>query len=72
MSPLLLRELLIIFLSVIFFECMDLSLGQRVNVSGLACVSKKVLGCWDRYRVIYDIIHHQNNYMEGSGSATIK
>ena len=28
---------------VIVFECMDLSIGQRVNVSGLSCVSNKVL-----------------------------
>ena len=27
---------------VIVFECMDLSVGQRVNVSGLPCVSNKV------------------------------
>ena len=25
-------------------ECMDLSIGQRVNVFGLSCVSNKVLG----------------------------
>ena len=37
---------------VIVFECMDLSIGQRVNVSGLSCVSNKVLGCWDSYMVI--------------------
>ena len=29
---------------VIVFECIDLSIGQRVNVSGLSCVSNKVLG----------------------------
>ena len=28
---------------VIVFECVDLSIGQRVNVSGLSCVSNKVL-----------------------------
>ena len=28
---------------VIVFECMDLSISQRVNVSGLSCVSNKVL-----------------------------
>ena len=27
---------------VIVFECMDLSVGQRVNVSGLYCVPNKV------------------------------
>ena len=31
------------------FECMDLSIGQRVNVSGLSCVSNKVLGCWQGF-----------------------
>ena len=35
---------------VIGFECMDLSIGQRVSVSaGLSCVSNKVLMCWDSY-----------------------
>ena len=29
---------------VIVFECMDLSIGKRVNVSGLSCVSNKVTG----------------------------
>ena len=29
---------------VIVFECMDLSIGQRVNVSGLSCISNKVPG----------------------------
>ena len=38
---------------VIVFECMDLSISQRVNVSGLSCVSNKVLRCWDSYKVIY-------------------
>ena len=37
---------------VIVFECMDLPIGQRVNVSGLSCVSNKVLRCWDSYKVI--------------------
>ena len=37
---------------VIVFECMDLSIGQRVNLSGLSCVSNKVIGCWDSYMVI--------------------
>ena len=46
---------------VIAFECMDLSIGQRVNVSGLSCVSKKVLGCWDIYKVICDIKHPQES-----------
>ena len=36
---------------VIVFECMDLSISQRVNVSGLSCVSNKVLRCWDSYKV---------------------
>ena len=35
---------------VIVFECVDLSIGQRVNVSGLSCVSNKVLRCWDSSR----------------------
>ena len=39
---------------VIVFECMDLSISQRVNVSGLSCVSNKVLRCWDSYKVIYE------------------
>ena len=43
---------------VIVFECMDLSIGQRVNVSGLSCVSNKVLRCWDSYRGICDLVHH--------------
>ena len=43
---------------VIVFECMDLSIGQRVNVSGLSCVSNKVLRCWDSYKVICNLIHH--------------
>ena len=34
-------------------------MGQRVNVSRLSCVSNKVLRCWDSYKVIYDIKHHQ-------------
>ena len=34
---------------VIVFECMELSIGQRVNVSGLSCVSNKVLWCWDSH-----------------------
>ena len=43
---------------VIVFECMDLSIGQRVNVSGSACVSNKVLRCWDSSKAICDLIHH--------------
>ena len=46
---------------VIVFECMDLSIGQRVNVSGFSCVSNKVLRCWDSYKVICDLIHHQKS-----------
>ena len=46
-------------LSVIVFECMDLSIGKRVDVSGLSCVSNKVLRFWDNYKVICDLIHHQ-------------
>ena len=42
------------------FECMDLSIVQRVNVSGLSCVSNEVLGCWDSYKVIRDLIHVQH------------
>ena len=33
------------------FESMDLSICQGVNVSGLFCVSNKVLRCWDSYKV---------------------
>ena len=44
---------------VLVFECIDLSIGQGVNVSGLSCVSNKVLRCWDSYKVICDLIHHQ-------------
>ena len=44
---------------IIVFECMDMSVGQRVKVSGSSCVSNKVLGCWDSYKVICDLIHHQ-------------
>ena len=43
---------------VMVFECMDLSIGQRVNVSGISCVSNKVLGCWDSYKVICDPTRH--------------
>ena len=50
---------------VIVFECMDLSIGQRVNVSRLSCVSNKVLGCWDSYKVIWDLIHHQESTVYG-------
>ena len=46
---------------VIVFECMDLSIGQRVNVSGLSYVSNKVLRCWDSYKVICDLIHNQKS-----------
>ena len=46
---------------VIVFERMDLSKGQIVNVSGLSCVSNKVLRCWDSYKVICDLIHHQKS-----------
>ena len=46
---------------VIVFECMDLSIGQRVNMSGLSCVSNKVLRCWDSYKVICDLIHHKKS-----------
>ena len=49
---------------VIVFECMDLSIGLRVNVSGSSCVSNKVLRCWDSYcKVIHvcDLIHHQKS-----------
>ena len=47
---------------VIVFECMDLSIGQKVNVSRLSCVSNKVLGCCDSYKVICDLIHHQKYF----------
>ena len=51
---------------VIVVGCMDLSIGQRVKVSGLFCVSNKVLGCWDSCKVICDLvicdlIHHQES-----------
>ena len=32
-----------------------------MNVSGLSCVSNKVLGCWDIYKVICDLIHYQES-----------
>ena len=48
--------------SVIVFECMDLSIGQGVNVSRLSCVSNNELGCcWDSYNVICDLSHHQES-----------
>ena len=37
---------------VIVFDCMDLSIGQRVDVSNLSFVPNKILGCWDSYMVI--------------------
>ena len=43
---------------LVVFECMGLSIGQRVNVSGVSCVSKNVLRCWDSYNIICDLIHH--------------
>ena len=46
---------------VIVFECMDLSIGQGVNVSGLSCVSNKVLRCMDSYKVMCDLVHHQES-----------
>ena len=46
---------------VIVFGCMDLSIGQIVNVSGLSCVSNKVLRCLDSYKVICELIHHQKS-----------
>ena len=46
---------------VIVFESMDLSVSQNVNVSGLSCVSNKVLGCWDSFKVICDLIHYQES-----------
>ena len=30
-------------------------------MSGLSCVSNKVLRCWDSYKVICDLIHHQKS-----------
>ena len=38
-----------------------MSIGQRVNESGLSYVSNKVLGCWDSYNVICDLKHHQES-----------
>ena len=46
---------------VIVFDCRDMSIGQRVNVPGLSCVSNKVLRCRDSYNVICDLIHHQKS-----------
>ena len=43
---------------LVVFECMGLSIGQRVIVSGVSCVSNNVLRCWDSYNVICDLIHH--------------
>ena len=40
---------------VIVFECMDLSICQRVNVSGLSCVSNKVIGCNSVHNLISGI-----------------
>ena len=40
---------------------MDLSIDQRMNVSGLSCVSNKELGCCDSYKVKCDLIHHQKS-----------
>ena len=37
---------------VIVFDCLDLSIGQRVTVSNLSFVSNKTLGWWDSYMVI--------------------
>ena len=30
-------------------------------MSGLSCVSNKVLGCWDSYEVICNLVHHQKS-----------
>ena len=46
---------------------MDLSIGKKVNVSGLSCVSNKVLRCLDSYKVRCDLIHHQNLRLCGVG-----
>ena len=46
---------------VIVFESVHLSVGQKVNVSGLSFVSNKVSGCWDSYKAICDLIHHQKS-----------
>ena len=43
---------------VIVFVCIDLSIDQRVNVSGLSCILNKVPRCLDSYNVICDLIHH--------------
>ena len=59
-------------LYVIVLECMDLFIGQRVNVSRLSCVSNKILGCWNSYKgVICDLIHHlpdpdENQYFQST------
>ena len=56
-----LKETHFYILSVIVFECIDLSIGQRVDVPGLSCVSNKVLRFWDSYKVICNLIHHQKS-----------
>ena len=43
-------------------ECLDLSIGQRVDVFGLPGISNEVLGCWDSYKVICDLLHHEAVY----------
>ena len=32
-----------------------------MNVSGMSCVSSKVLVYWDSYKVICDLIHYQES-----------
>ena len=31
-------------------------MDQKVNASGLSCVSNIVLGCWDSYKIICDLM----------------
>ena len=57
---------------------MDLFIGQRVNGSRLSCVSNKVLGCWDSYKVICEFLLYfyiefpkQDHLVDGTHSREI-
>ena len=39
---------------VLVFECMDLSIGQRLNVSGLSCVSNNSASVSAKYSNTFD------------------
>ena len=43
-----------------------------MNVSGLSRVSYKVLGCWDSYKVICDLIHYQESMRRWSKEGHIR